>query len=185
MRVHELKTDPLVFAAVASGAKTHEIRLNDRDYQVGDVLQLRETAASGADMRFSPKAYPLTYTGRQALREVSHVQTGYGLLDDWCILSFKVDAKMPPAGAWLELNHALEEMLTILREKPAPVGKVFTHKYQPGNTDAYCIGQAAAATMRQRSGDAIDIGLHLVKQLNTKGYGIVEVERYPATGEAA
>jgi hypothetical protein len=86
VKYHELKTDPAVFAAVAAGDKTHEIRFNDRDFQIGDVLHLRETVATGAAMRTGA---PLEYTGRQAMREVSHIQTGYGLVDGWVILSFK------------------------------------------------------------------------------------------------
>lgn len=86
MKYHELKTDPAVFAAVAAGDKTHEIRFNDRDFQIGDVLHLRETVATGEAMRAGA---PLEYTGRQAMREVSHIQTGYGLVDGWVILSFK------------------------------------------------------------------------------------------------
>lgn len=86
MKYHELKTDPAVFAAVAAGAKTHEIRFNDRDFQIGDVLHLRETLATGEEMRAGA---PLEYTGRHALREVSHIQAGYGLIDGWVILSFK------------------------------------------------------------------------------------------------
>lgn len=86
MKYHELKTDPAVFAAVAAGTKTHEIRFNDRDFQIGDVLHLRETVATGEAMRAGA---PLEYTGRQAMREVSHIQTGYGLVDGWVILSFK------------------------------------------------------------------------------------------------
>lgn len=84
-KTHELKTDPAVFDAVVRGAKTHEIRFNDRAFAVGDLLHLRETAATGEAMRAGA---PIEYTGRQALREVSHIQTGYGLADGWVILSF-------------------------------------------------------------------------------------------------
>jgi hypothetical protein len=84
-RVHELKTDPEVFDAVASGAKTHEIRLNDRDFQVGDTLVLRRTQHTGAEMRAGT---PLVYTGEQIERTVSHVLAGYGLMPGWVILSF-------------------------------------------------------------------------------------------------
>jgi hypothetical protein len=85
MHQHELKTDPAVFEAVMSGAKTHEIRLNDRNFDVGDVLLLRETIYTGAEMA---KGAELLYTGRETRRTVSHIQTGYGLVDGWCILSF-------------------------------------------------------------------------------------------------
>ncbi len=86
-RYHILKTDPDVFQAVLSGAKTFEIRLNDRGYAVGDVLGLRETKHPGAEMRAGA---PLVYTGRECQRFVSHVLTGYGLADGWCCLSFRL-----------------------------------------------------------------------------------------------
>ncbi|MFY1903802.1 DUF3850 domain-containing protein [Achromobacter xylosoxidans] len=86
-RYHILKTDPEVFQAVLSGAKTFEIRLNDRGYAVGDVLGLRETKHTGAEMRAGA---PLVYTGRECQRFVSHVLTGYGLADGWCCLSFRL-----------------------------------------------------------------------------------------------
>ena len=40
--VHELKVVPPYFDALVSGAKTFEVRKNDRAYQRGDVLKLRE-----------------------------------------------------------------------------------------------------------------------------------------------
>lgn len=42
MKTHQLKCHPHFFAAIAAGKKTFEIRRNDRDYRVGDVLDLRE-----------------------------------------------------------------------------------------------------------------------------------------------
>lgn len=41
-RVHELKIWPQYYARVANGSKTFEIRHNDRDYQSGDKVILRE-----------------------------------------------------------------------------------------------------------------------------------------------
>lgn len=41
MKTHELKLDIKYFDDVKSGKKNFEIRKNDRDFQVGDVLKLR------------------------------------------------------------------------------------------------------------------------------------------------
>lgn len=61
---HYLKILPKHFLDVEKGRKSFEVRFNDRDYHVGDVLYLQE---------FVP---PETYTGRQIVREVCY------LLDD-------------------------------------------------------------------------------------------------------
>jgi hypothetical protein len=42
MKRHELKILPLYFGQVLRGAKTFEIRLNDRDFTEGDLVLLRE-----------------------------------------------------------------------------------------------------------------------------------------------
>ena len=87
MAQHELKTDPKVFEAVFTGAKTYEIRKDDRGFSVGDVLILKETTHSGAEMKAGA---PLVYTGRSVLVSVSHILRGpiYGLEDGWVLLSF-------------------------------------------------------------------------------------------------
>lgn len=96
---HDLKTDPAAFEAVLQSRKTHEIRLDDRAYAVGDVLRLHETTHTGEQMR---NGAPLEFSGRQVRRVVSHIERGYGLAPGWCILSFehKADSargtKRPP-----------------------------------------------------------------------------------------
>lgn len=40
--VHELKTLPKYFKAVKLGHKTFEVRKDDRDFQVGDILLLKK-----------------------------------------------------------------------------------------------------------------------------------------------
>jgi hypothetical protein len=75
---HELKCDPEPFQAVYLGSKTFEARVNDRGYQLGDTLHLREyDRATGA------------YTGRWVSRRVTYLLQGgtYGLPDDLCVMS--------------------------------------------------------------------------------------------------
>ena len=76
-RVHELKTWPVFFDAIRAGRKAFEIRRNDRGYEVGDVLRLREwdTEAGG-------------YTGRELRRTITYVIQGeFGLPADVCVMS--------------------------------------------------------------------------------------------------
>ena len=41
-KIHELKIAPEYFEKVISKEKTFEFRYNDRNYQVGDILKLKE-----------------------------------------------------------------------------------------------------------------------------------------------
>ena len=53
---HELKIPPRYFAEVVSGVKTFEVRDNDRDFQQGDTVMLREfdpTSLFGYTNRFA------------------------------------------------------------------------------------------------------------------------------------
>jgi hypothetical protein len=79
--VHELKTWPQYFTAVASGAKPFELRRDDRPYAVGDELELRE---------YDPDS-PVGYTGPTSWHRVTYVLRGpeaeqFGLQPGYCIL---------------------------------------------------------------------------------------------------
>lgn len=65
MAHHELKVWPPYYDAVLSGTKPFEIRKNDRGYQVGDTLWLRE---------YSPG--PDEYTGRGIKKRVTYMLSG-------------------------------------------------------------------------------------------------------------
>lgn len=78
-----LKTDPAVFQDVLEGKKTFEIRFNDRGYQVGDLIVLKETKFTGQQMG---EGRPLIYTGREMQKQISYILSGYGLQDGWVIL---------------------------------------------------------------------------------------------------
>lgn len=78
-RTHELKTLPKYFEAVLEGKKRFELRKNDRGFQVGDYLWLREwTPGDG-------------YSGVEEVYQVTYMLKGgnYGLDKDYCILSIK------------------------------------------------------------------------------------------------
>mgnify|MGYP003403112388 CR=1 FL=1 len=63
--IHSLKTWPEYFEAVLSGKKNFEVRKNDRDYNVGHVLILKE---------WNPETE--SYTGREIARGVSYILHG-------------------------------------------------------------------------------------------------------------
>jgi hypothetical protein len=116
-RIHELKTDPEVFQAAWEGRKTFEIRLNDRDFQVGDSLYLLETQHTGEEMRAGA---PLIYTGRTQMKVVSHVLTGYGLAPGWCCLSFEIPKAL--AQAEDSTREALGLLINVYDAMGAPRG---------------------------------------------------------------
>lgn len=60
--MHDLKCWPEYFSDVESGIKTFELRVNDRNYRIGDLLFLRE---------FCPEKQE--YTGKKIMRFVSYV----------------------------------------------------------------------------------------------------------------
>lgn len=75
--IHDLKIDPIYFDAVKDGKKQFEIRKDDRNYQVGDLITLREWNMGG-------------YTGRVIenipIRYILRDVYGYGLQKGYCIL---------------------------------------------------------------------------------------------------
>ncbi len=46
-KVHDLRIESRYYPASVSGAKNFEVRKNDRNYQVGDILHLYEFTNSG------------------------------------------------------------------------------------------------------------------------------------------
>jgi hypothetical protein len=61
-KIHELKCWPQYFRAVRSGAKNFELRLDDRGFNVGDRLKLREWNPEGTG-----------YTGAEYYLSISYV----------------------------------------------------------------------------------------------------------------
>ncbi|MES2287302.1 MAG: DUF3850 domain-containing protein [Bacteroidota bacterium] len=77
---HELKTLDKYYRAVLQGAKNFEIRFNDRNFKVNDILLLKEIDKDG------------NYTGRQLYRIVTYIlkdAVEYGLKEGFVILGIK------------------------------------------------------------------------------------------------
>lgn len=87
MRKHVLKSWLAFFQPIFDGTRTHELRLNDRDFKVGDVCELRE---------FDEDAQ--TFTGRHCnvlitsmtSKELPCAVSEAGLHKDFCILSIRL-----------------------------------------------------------------------------------------------
>lgn len=58
--VHELKIDPQYFYAVVQGVKTFEVRKNDRPFEVGDYVLLKEYFLNG-------------YTGNERMTKITYI----------------------------------------------------------------------------------------------------------------
>lgn len=80
MKIHELKAWPDYFFRVFAGQKKFEVRKNDRDYQIGDILHLRE---------WDPDTNE--YTGKEMKVEVHYVLPGgqFGIQPDYCVMSIQ------------------------------------------------------------------------------------------------
>lgn len=78
-KIHELKIMPKYFDEVIKGSKTFEIRRNDRDFEVGDRLLLREHTGRG-------------YTGCNVRVLVTYVLKDFeGVKDGFCVMGIKVE----------------------------------------------------------------------------------------------
>jgi hypothetical protein len=70
MTTHILKSWPEFFAPLAAGTKNFDLRKNDRQFKVGDILRLREWEPM--------KPTSQQYTGREVVRRVGFVMEGVG-----------------------------------------------------------------------------------------------------------
>lgn len=76
---HDLKCWPQYFKEVALGYKPFELRRNDRDFRVGDSLNLRE---------WNPETNE--YTGRRVLAAVTYVLSSHdGLQPEFVVMGIQ------------------------------------------------------------------------------------------------
>lgn len=62
-RVHRIKSWPISFDAILEGAKTFDLRVNDRDYRVGDYVDLH---------KFDPNNG--VFMGESQMRKITFIQ---------------------------------------------------------------------------------------------------------------
>ena len=77
---HELKTWPVFFDAIRRNIKPFEVRQNDRNFNAGDTLVLREWSPLSKD-----------YTGRYEKRIVTYVLEGgqLGIAHGYCVMGIQ------------------------------------------------------------------------------------------------
>lgn len=76
--VHGLKIAPNYFEKVVSKEKSFEIRYNDRNFQVGDILKLMEYTEG-------------SYTGRSVYVKVTYILRDFeGLQPNFVVLSIEL-----------------------------------------------------------------------------------------------
>ena len=84
---HVVKSWSWLFDAIARGEKTHDLRINDRDYAVGDFLELhRYNPAMG---RFTGEVCTVTVTYITNNKQPCAFSSAV-LPRDYCILSIKL-----------------------------------------------------------------------------------------------
>jgi hypothetical protein len=88
MKTHELKTWPIFYKAIIDGSKTFEVRQNDRDFQLGDILLLRE---------YDPDAEQ--YTGAKTERKIAYIlgDNPFFQLNNMVILGIQFPPKDSPS----------------------------------------------------------------------------------------
>lgn len=76
--VHKIKTVQPFFNDIKEGRKNFELRLNDRNYEVGDSLIMEEWTGT-------------RYTGDKIERQIKYVLencTEFGLMQGYCIINW-------------------------------------------------------------------------------------------------
>ena len=83
-KIHDLKTWRYVFQATKQGRKLFEYRKNDRDFKIGQYLNLREWNEDKEE-----------YMGDSLLAKIRYIVYGgqFGIPDDYCIMSITTEPR--------------------------------------------------------------------------------------------
>jgi Domain of unknown function (DUF3850) len=94
---HIIKCEPEAFERTEAGLKLHEVRVDDRNYQTGDLVTLQEWIEDRRE-----------YTGRMSTWRIGHLTRGgtFGMPRGLCAFSL-----LPKAGAETQIQQATAKML--------------------------------------------------------------------------
>lgn len=87
--IHELKTWPEYYLAIARGQKTFEVRKNDRGFAVGDILKLRH---------WDPATEQ--YNGRYVYQEITYLLEGgrFGIKEGFVVMGIRFRIRLEIEG---------------------------------------------------------------------------------------
>lgn len=116
MTEHHLKIPPEHFSSVHAGIKRAELRKDDRGYKQGDILNVCEWDRDN-------------FTGRFAIRQVSHVADVSAYLPGYVLLSME-DASPADEDLMWRGNHGLRGPLKTLPAPPSQPHLIYTTSQQ-------------------------------------------------------
>jgi hypothetical protein len=94
--VHELKCWPTYFQPIVDGTKPFEIRQDDRQFKVGDILRLREWDYAGE-----------SYTGREIRKRVTYI-TAWAQVDNHVVMGLAHEPGLIPIDA-----QVIEDLMAL------------------------------------------------------------------------
>lgn len=125
MTTHDLKVWPVYFERLLDGTKTFDVRKDDRNYQAGDILILREWQPELVGIQalvaaFAPDS--IRYTGRQITRRVGFVAKDrmFGLnLTGYAVMSLLPVDDRPDPSALAAASEAIDAPVITQADKLA------------------------------------------------------------------
>ncbi|EHF8592063.1 DUF3850 domain-containing protein [Salmonella enterica] len=128
-KVHDLKIHPKYFEPVAAGKKRAEVRINDRDYNAGDTLILRE---------YDPKK---GFTGQKVVALITDATCLRAFVDNgapYILLSIQLVERPAISGCKLRLWNELAVQGLVFRinyEVLHPQGLAMMYDPETGVSD--------------------------------------------------
>ena len=126
MKKHELKIQPQYFKNVINGIKTFEIRKDDRGFEVGDILELREVNGT-------------VYTGKSVDMEITYIFKGgsFGLEAGYCILAINPYFNMKKTLVNILENYSTKQLADKFDRYFKDMGKRKFNVRRKDNKDTY------------------------------------------------